>query len=79
MEPLFSFKVVIFTVMSTMNSMSTPRQNNSYKKYKKQTKTPKLLDYLSDKGTNKMILFVGRVWKTKKEKWTKQRAEELEP
>lgn len=78
MEPLF--KVVIFTVLSTMNSLSTPRQNNSYKKYKqKQTKTPKLLDYLCDKGTNKMILFIGRVWKTKGEKWTKQWTEELEP
>lgn len=38
MEPLFSFKVVIFTVLSTMNSLSTPRQNNSYKKYKQTNK-----------------------------------------
>lgn len=77
MEPLFSFKVVIFTVMSTKNSHS-PSQTKQLL-LQQQQQQQKLRVYVSDNGTNKMILFVGRVWKTKGEKWTKQWAEELEP
>lgn len=75
--------------MSKNNSMAAPRHNNSYyhhhyyyysKKKEKNLKTkPKLLGYLNDEGTNKTILYVGRVWKTKEEKRTEQWAEELEP